>query len=476
MSNNKVKTSLIFLLLIVALWGCNKTHNENKKPNVLFIIVDDLRPELGCYGNENIISPNIDALAKDGYKFTRTYCQVPVCGASRASFLSGVRPNRNKFVDFNAWAEKDAPDAETLPMHFKKNGYITISNGKVFHHINDSENSWSEKPWAPNTPWRDYLTEQNIKVAKKNKRELKKYVAASYETADVDDYAYIDGKVAKKSIDDLRRLKEMNKPFFLAVGFRKPHLPFNHPKKYWDLYEEKNIPPADNPFVPKDAPSASIHNSPELRVYTDIPKQGKISNKKAKELKRAYYACVSYTDKLIGDVVGELKNLGLYNNTIIVLIGDHGYQLGEHTMWTKHTNYEISLNAPMIVRVPGMKKNIEITGLTEFVDIYPTLCQLAGIDIPNTANGKSFLPLLTSKKEEITDAVFSRYKDGESVRTERYLYTEFRDDKGNLYAKMLYDHQIDPEENINIVDLPKNKVIVTHLAKLLQKHREKFSG
>jgi arylsulfatase A-like enzyme len=145
-------------------------------------------------------------------------------------------------------------------------------------------------------------------------------------------------------------------------------------------------------------------------------------------------------------------------------------------MWTKHTNYEISLNAPMIVRVPGMKKNIEITGLTEFVDIYPTLCQLAGIDIPNTANGKSFLPLLTSKKEEITDAVFSRYKDGESVRTERYLYTEFRDDKGNLYAKMLYDHQIDPEENINIVDLPKNKVIVTHLAKLLQKHREKFSG
>jgi arylsulfatase A-like enzyme len=474
MSNNRVKISLTFLLLVVALWGCTKTNNENKKPNVLFIIVDDLRPELGCYGNENIISPNIDALAKDGYKFTHTYCQVPVCGASRASFLSGVRPNKTRFVDFDAWAEKDAPTAETLPMHFKKNGYITISNGKVFHHITDSEDSWSEKPWAPNTPWRNYLTKKNTVIAEKNKQEIHKAVAESYESADVDDYTYIDGKVVQKTIKDLKRLKKIGKPFFLAMGLRKPHLPFNHPKKYWDLYEGKNIPPADNPFIPENAPSASIHNSPELRVYTDIPKQGKISDKKAKELKHAYYACVSYADKLIGDVIGELKKIGLYDNTVIVLIGDHGYQLGEHTMWTKHTNYEISLNAPMIVRVPGMKKNIEITGLTEFVDIYPTLCQLAGINIPNTADGKSFLPLLSGKKNKITDATFSRFKNGESIRTERYLYTEYRDKKNQLYAKMLYDHKTDPEENTNVVDLPSNKEIVAKLAGILQKHRTRY--
>jgi arylsulfatase A-like enzyme len=474
MSNNRVKISLTFLLLVVALWGCTKTNNENKKPNVLFIIVDDLRPELGCYGNENIISPNIDALAKDGYKFTHTYCQVPVCGASRASFLSGVRPNKTRFVDFDAWAEKDAPTAETLPMHFKKNGYITISNGKVFHHITDSEDSWSEKPWAPNTPWRNYLTKKNTAIADKNKQEIHKAVAESYESADVDDYAYIDGKVVQKTIKDLKRLKKIGKPFFLAMGLRKPHLPFNHPKKYWNLYEGKNIPPADNPFIPKNAPSASIHNSPELRVYTDIPKRGKISDKKAKELKHAYYACVSYADKLIGDVIGELKKIGLYDNTVIVLIGDHGYQLGEHTMWTKHTNYEISLNAPMIVRVPGMKKNIEITGLTEFVDIYPTLCQLAGINIPNTADGKSFLPLLSGKKNKITDATFSRFKNGESIRTERYLYTEYRDKKNQLYAKMLYDHKTDPEENTNVADLPENKDIVKRLSGLLTKHRKQY--
>ena len=414
-------------------------------------------------------------MAKSGYKFTRTYCQVPVCGASRSSFLSGVRPNRTRFVDYDAWVEKDAPGVTTLPMVFKKNGYITISNGKVFHHITDSKDSWSEKPWAPNVPWRDYLSKKNIKIAAINKKKIKKPVAESYESTEVDDYAYIDGKVVKKTIADLKRLKKMNKPFFLAVGFRKPHLPYNHPKKYWDMYEGKNIPHADNPFVPKDAPAASIHSSFELRVYTDIPNKGKIPDAKADTLKRAYYACVTYSDKLVGKIINELKRLKLYDNTIIVLIGDHGYQLGEHTMWTKHCNYENSLNAPLIVRVPGMKKNIEINSLIEFVDIYPTLCELAGLEIPKNVQGESFLPLLTGEKDKITDAVFSRFKDGESIRTERYLYTEYRNGKGKLYAKMLYDHKKDPEENINIVNLPENKNIVSQLAKLLKIHREKYS-
>ena len=459
----------------VTLWHCQKKNEEKKaKPNVLFIIVDDLRPELGCYGEKNIISPNIDQLAASGFRFTNTYCQVPVCGASRASFLSGIRPNRNRFVDFGAWAERDAPDIVTLPRYFKNNGYVTVSNGKVFHHLTDSQDSWSEKPWAPNVPWRNYLTAENKALAEKNKKRINKAVANSYESADVDDYAYIDGKVLKKSISDLQRFKDSRKPFFLAVGFRKPHLPYNHPKKYWQMYAGKNIPPAENPFVPENAPAASIHNSGELRVYSDIPKKGSIPVEKQKVLKRAYYACVTYVDKLIGELLQTLKDEGFYDNTIIVLIGDHGYQLGEHTMWCKHCNYETSLNAPLLIRVPGQAENVTVTGLTEFVDIYPTLCDLVGLEIPASVQGSSLKPLLAGEKKQIKKATFSRYKDGESVRTERYLYTEYRNKDGELYARMLYDHQTDPEENVNIVDLPENRETVNRLAKLLQQHRETY--
>ena len=466
--------SLMFIV-IFANWTNAQTVTHQKKPNVLFFIIDDLRTELGCYGNENIISPNIDRLANSGYRFDNAFCQVPVCGASRSSFLTGQMPNRHKFVDYDAWVEKDAPNAVTLPMCFKENGYVTISNGKVFHHLIDSKNSWTEQPWAPNVPWRDYLSKENKQIAAANKKRIHKPVAKSFESVDVDDYAYIDGKVAKKTINDLKKLKENGKPFFLAVGFRKPHLPYNHPKKYWEMYEGKNIPPADNPFPPKDVPKASIHNSFELRVYTDIPDTGKIPLEKAKQLKRAYYACITYVDKLVGEVIDSLKSLGLYDNTIIVLIGDHGYQLGEHTMWTKHSNYELSLRAPLLLHVPGMKKNVGVESLAEFADIYPTLCDLTGLKIPNTVEGKSLLPLLNGKKSEINNAVFSRFKDGESVRTERYLYTEYRDENSNLYAKMLYDHKTDPEENVNVVNKPEYEKVVSKLAKLLEEYRKKYS-
>ncbi len=464
--------SVILLLASIVLTSCTQKEPPHKdKKNVLFIVVDDLRPELGCYGDENIMSPNIDKLAADGYKFTNAYCQVPVCGASRSSFLSGLRPTRTRFVDFGAWVQKDAPDAETLPMYFKKNGYTTISNGKVFHHKTDSQDSWSEKPWAPDVNWRDYLNAENKKTASENKEKIKKYIAASYESADVDDYAYIDGKVAKKSIADLKRLKESGKPFFLAVGFRKPHLPYNHPKKYWDMYEDRTIPPADNPFVPKNAPKVSIHNSYELRVYTDIPEKGKIPDEKAKELKRAYYACVTYVDKLIGEVLEEVKTLGLEDDTVVLLIGDHGYQLGEHTMWCKHCNYKTSLNAPLIIKAPGLKKNVTINELSEFVDIYPTLCDLARIPEPQHLAGRSLVPLLKGDNKDWKNAVYSRFHDGESVKTERYLYTEYVDDNGKVYARMLYDHSVDPEENENIAEQQENREVVAELSALLKNMR-----
>ena len=450
--------------------SCQAT-GKGKRPNVLFIAVDDLRPELGCYENPYIKSPNIDALASDGFLFNNSFCQVPVCGASRASLLSGLRPNRNRFTNFSSRVDKDAPCIVTLPKHFKNNGYYTLANGKVFHHKPDCEDSWSEPVWTPKGRWRDYQTAANIKLGS---QDNKKFLANATELADVDDYTYIDGKVAKKSIDDLAKLRDMNQPFFLAAGFRKPHLPFNAPKKYWEMYDKAAIRAAENPYIPKGAPAASIHDSFELRAYKDIPDTGKISDQKAKQLKHGYYECVSYFDALIGELITELKQLKLYDDTIIILWGDHGFQLGEHTMWCKHCNYETSLKAPMIVRVPGMNNNIQIDGLTEFVDIYPSLCELVGLNFPTHLEGDSFVPLLNGSKQKLKDAVFSRFGEGESVRTERYLYTEFVNAKGELYAKMLYDHKTDPAENKNIVELKENRELVQDLSEMLTRHREKY--
>ncbi|MHC4657043.1 MAG: sulfatase-like hydrolase/transferase [Planctomycetota bacterium] len=221
------------------LFAAKKAGGE--KPNVLFLAVDDLRPQLGCYGHKQMLSPNIDHLASEGVLFTSSYCQVPVCGASRASLLTGVRPTRDRFINYNVWAEKDLPGALSLPKHFRKNGYHTISNGKIFHHSNDCRDSWSENPWRPKGPWQNYLLEKSITFARKNKRGK----GPAFESADVPDNAYFDGMIADKAVSDLKRLSDMDKPFFLALGFFKPHLPFNAPKRYWDLYKREKIDLAD---------------------------------------------------------------------------------------------------------------------------------------------------------------------------------------------------------------------------------------
>ncbi|MEA3226936.1 MAG: sulfatase-like hydrolase/transferase, partial [Planctomycetota bacterium] len=258
-----------------------------RKPNVLFIAVDDLRPQLGCYSHEQMISPNIDRLAADGVTFLRSYCQVPVCGASRASLLTGTRPTPDRFLGYSTWAEKDLPGALSVAEHFKNNGYHTISNGKIFHHRADCKDSWSEDTWHPTGHWRNYVLEENQKL---NSRKPKS-AGPAYECADVPDSAYFDGKVADKGISDLRRLKREDKPFFLALGFLKPHLPFNAPKKYWDMYKPEEIDLADNPFRPKGAPDAALHNWGELRNYHGIPPKGPLSEELARKLVHGYYAC-----------------------------------------------------------------------------------------------------------------------------------------------------------------------------------------
>ena len=437
---------------------------SQKKPNVLFIAVDDLRPQLGCYGHKQMISPNIDQMASDGVTFLRSYCQVPVCGASRASLLTGVRPTQDRFLSYDVWAEKDLPRVTVLPKHFRDHGYYTISNGKIFHHQNDCKDCWSEDSWRPTGNWRNYVLEENRKIAEENPSGG----GPPYECADVADNAYYDGMIADKGISDLRRLKRLDQPFFLALGFLKPHLPFNAPKKYWDLYKREQIDLADNPFRPKGAPDAALHNWGELRAYAGIPPKGPLSDEQARTLIHGYYACVSYTDAQIGRVLNELEALGLRDNTIVIIWGDHGWNLGEHGLWCKHCNFETSLHSPLIVTGPGIEGGQRCNALTEYLDIYPSLCELCDLPIPDHGQGKSFVPLLRNPTLPWKEAVFSRYFRGDSVKTDRYRYTEWRGNDGKMYARMLYDHSVDLVENVNIAELPRNRKVVETLSKMIQ--------
>jgi iduronate 2-sulfatase len=430
------------------------------QPNILFFLIDDLRPQLGCYGFEETLSPNIDRLAESGTLFDRAYCQVPVCGASRASLLTGLYPTADRFVTYYTYAQEDAPGIPDIPTHLKANGYTTISNGKMYHHADDNAASWDEI-YRPKD-FRVYLKPEN------KGREFNQQV--SFEDADVPDNAYPGGALADKIIGDLRRAKAAGTPFFITAGFTKPHLPFNAPKKYWDLYDPDKLELADNPYKPKGAPQNAMHNWGELRGYVDIPKDGPLPDEMARTLIHGYYACVSYTDAMVGKVLAELDRLGMRDDTLIVLMGDHGWQLGEHSLWAKHALFNTSLYAPLMISAPGLAAGQRTDALVEFVDLYPTLCELAGLPMPGHLQGKSIVPLLKDSSTPWKKAAFGRYHQGESVKTDRYLYTEWDDG-----ARMLYDHQKDPDENLNISENPENQKRVQIMSRLLTSHRQQVS-
>ena len=418
-----------------------------KPLNVLFIAIDDLRPQLACYGRPQMVTPNIDALASGGLLFERAYCQVPVCGATRASLLSGIRPLRDRFVTFDTWTDEDAPGVRTLPEHFREAGYTTISVGKVFHHRTDcAERSWSADPWHPRLEysgtWRNYALPENRVLD-----EADDHRGPAFERADVDDDAYFDGQIADRAIAELHRLARYDEPFFLAAGFIKPHLPFNAPSRYWDLYDHDRLDLANNPFAPDGAPEMAMHTFGELRAYFDVPREGPVSEELNRNLVHGYYAATSYTDAQVGRLLDQLDALGLRDNTVIVLWGDHGWQLGEHGLWCKHCNFNTSLNAPLIVAAPGAIPGARTSALVEFVDVYPTLCELAGLERPDHLEGDSFVELLGQADRPWKPAAFSRYFRGDSIRTDRYLYTEFTNDDGDLVGRMVYDHEADPDEN-----------------------------
>ncbi|MCP4173167.1 MAG: sulfatase [Fuerstiella sp.] len=424
---------------------------EPDRPNVLFIAVDDLRPELACYGRRHIHSPNIDRLAASGVLFERAYCMVPTCGASRASLMTGLRPSRNRFVNYLTKADKDAPGITTFNTHFRNNGYRTISLGKVFHHESDNAVGWSEPAWRPSkTQW--YRLSENQKLHQEGQQRRKKKRGPAWESADVPDNAYADGLLAERAVEELRSLKGRGKPFFMAVGFFKPHLPFIAPEKYWQLYSHDQIKLPDNYHVPAHAPKESIHNSGELRSYAGIPARGPVSNETARNLIHGYYACVSYTDAQIGRLLDELDQLDLSENTVVVLWGDHGWNLGEHSLWCKHSCYETSMQIPLIVRAPGMRSGQRRSGLVESIDVYPTLCELAGLKFPDHLQGHSFAGLMNDPQIKWKTAAIGRFQNGDTIRTEGFRFTEYSDAAGMQTSAMLYDHAADPDENVNILE------------------------
>ena len=515
------------LLLVIWLVLEAQAATENKLKNVLFFAVDDLRPELGAYGSNIVKSPNLDALASRSIVFERAYCQIAVCSPSRASLLTGRRPDTNHVWNIAAdeyW--RDYTNATSIPQYFKENGYVSIGMGKIFHPGAPSGND--DKVYSWSLPY--YHSPLEAKVNRSGPAWV------SYEG--YEDNQLPDGQIADNAISTLQEIKKNrsagdNTPFFLAVGFHKPHLPFRAPSKYYDLYPPaEQIEPPKNPDVPKDFPPIAramveimgyedIKNFyPNMtRCLTDVQasfygKECRIPEDYSRVLRRAYYSCVSFTDTNVGKVVDELEKLGFSNDTIIVFWADHGWQLGEHNHWCKHTNFEDATHVPFMIQVPGVTDNgMRSSALVELIDIFPTITELAGLDVPpicsednnklTCVEGTSLTPLLKNPDQQWKKAAFSQYprpcygmqqipnepafdnEHGENVmgytiQVDQYRFTEwYRFNRTtatpnwtDIWGTELYDHTQPTvffnDENTNMADDPDKEDLVKELRKILQ--------
>ncbi len=444
------------------------------KPNVLFIAVDDLRCEFGAYGAEYIHAPNLDRLAKRGLTFSRAYCQQAVCMASRASLLTGARPDTTRVYGSETVFRDAMPEAVTLPQLFKNNGCFVQGMGKIFHGTADELST--SVPWSnPKINHGAYgLPENTAKVVRKGQNNGKMVRGPAFESSDVPDNTFHDGQLADMAVGALRDCAKKGQPFWLGVGFIRPHLPFVSPKKYWNLYDPAKIALAPNPFPPKGAPSYAGSYGGELHFYGGVPPERIIEDDYARQLKHGYYAAISYMDAQLGRVLDEFDRLGLSENTIVILWGDHGWKLGEHAGWAKHTNVENDTHAPLIVALPGMKSAGRKTdALVEFVDIYPTLAELCALPLPGHLESASFAPILANPDLAGKSAAFSQYpratKDnqlmGYTMRTDRYRLTRWvhSDDHSQVDAVELYDEQDDPQENVNIAAEPQKAELLAKL-------------
>ena len=415
--------------------------------NVLFIIVDDLRPLLGCYGHPEMHTPNIDRLAQRGTLFNRAYCQLPLCHPSRTSMLTGLRPNTTRVFSNATGFRGNLPNAVTLPQHFKTSGYHTQSVGKIAQNLESQDDtySWSVPSWTQPS---SYDSRSSV---------------PSWRALDVEDDELRDGKAAKRAIEVLEEIRSTR--FFLAVGFRKPHLPFYAPKRYYELYNGVSFNLPASATLPKNAPSITDGNFGGFRDFQDIPNEGALPDTKTIELIRAYAASTSFTDAQVGRVLNHLDRLKLTENTVIVFVGDHGFHLGEHGKWLKNTLFEVSLRSPLIVSVPGQTyQGVETDALAELVDIYPTLCDACQLPVPSQLEGLSLMSVIEQPTRPWKTAAFSQKGSGtgSSIRTDRYRYTEWG--RNGSRGVELYDYDTDPHETINIANLPENTELVSHLS------------
>lgn len=430
----------------------------DRRLNVLFIASDDLRMNLGCLGDPVAKTPHLDALARRGVLFERAYCQQALCNPSRASLLTGRRPDTLRVWNLPTHFRETLPDVVTLPQHFKQQGYFTQNIGKIFHNwrtkIQGDPISWS-------VPAEMHFASHGADVAVIDGGVPPPNLAAvkGAESRDVPDEAYFDGRVAKRAIESLQQISRRPEPFFLAVGFWKPHTPFNPPKRYWDLYKRGEIPPVNNPEAPKDAPHFAVKVATELAAGT---------REAIGELRHGYYAATSYLDAQVGKIVAELDRLGLADRTVIVFWSDHGFHLGEHGLWGKTSNYELDARVPLIVAAPGVaREGARTRSMVELLDVYPTLLDLCGLPKVNGLEGVSFRPVLENPAVRVKDAAFTQTPRppniqggqsdvmGYSMRDERYRYTEWREwSTGRVHAAELYDHGLDPDENVNLADDP----------------------
>ena len=412
----------------------NLNAHAEQRYNVLFITVDDLRPLLGCYGHSEMHTPNIDALARRGTLFHRAYCQFPVCNPSRVSMLTGLRPETTGFVDNRQIFREVLPDVITLPQHFKAHGYHTRAVGKVTHGPSAYRYSWSIPDWAP-------------RYRAPNGKPL-------WQALDVDDDELRDGQVAKHATEVLSEIQDV--PFFLAVGFYKPHLPYHAPRKYFDLYDTQTF---------EARPNIRLPDAHEMHVYSGTPEAGeRFSEAQTLALMRGYAAATSYVDAQIGRVFRQLDALGLTENTIIVFCGDHGFHLGEHGWWGKHTLFDVALRSPLIVSVPGHAQDTKTDALVELVDIFPTLCDACELPLRPELEGISMMPVIENPMRPWKTAAFSQYgKHRFSIRTEHYRYTEWENGRTELY-----NYETDFDGTANIAHLPENATFVAHLSERLR--------
>lgn len=458
-----------------------------ERPNVLFIASDDMRPQLGCYGDPTVISPNIDALAKRGMVFQRSYVQQALCSPSRICMLSGRYPATTQIFEIGRTLRTTMPDITTMPQHFKNNGYDTRSIGKIYHVGIDDDASWTVPAAQGQKPRTSPATQQavakfianakakGVTLPQKGKGSRNSAVPA-FEAVDCGDDDLLDGDCAARAVAQIREYaKNPAQPFFFAVGFANPHVPWISPKKYWDLYDRSKFTLATNTFLPKGAPDFAATSGADFRWYAGVP-EGELPEPFARECLHGYYAAISYVDAQVGRLMAALDETGLAKNTIVVFWSDHGYYMGEHTWWgAKHNNYEGATRNALIISQPGMRHVGEKTdALAQSVDLAPTLADLCGLPPHGGFQGRSLKPVLEDPASTVNDAAYSWYPKsgylGVAMRTDKWRYVEWTK-PGAETAREFYNMVNDPQNNQNVADNPEHAQTVEALSKRL---REKF--